>query len=52
MVKLTGVKLGKSFAVKDGKIAKQFIPRDASQRARWAKQLKTMKPVRRAARGA
>jgi hypothetical protein len=51
MVKLVGVKLGKSFQIKDGKIAKQFIPRDASQRARWAKQPKTIKVARHQRRG-
>ena len=50
-MKHTGIKLGKSFQLKDDKIAKRFIPRDASQKARWAKQPKTIKVARHQRRG-
>ncbi len=50
-MKPTGIKLGKSFKIEDGKVAKRFVPRDASQAARWRKQPQTIKPARHQRRG-
>jgi hypothetical protein len=51
MVKLAGVRMGKLFAVKDGKVAKRFVPRDASQAARWRKKPQTVRVQRHQKRG-
>ena len=50
-MKPTGIKLGKSFQLKGDKIAKRFVPRDASEAARWRKQPKTIKVARHQRRG-
>jgi len=51
MVKLAGIRMGKSFQIEDGKVAKRFMPRDASQAARWAKKPQTIKVQRHQRRG-
>lgn len=51
-MKHTGVKLGKHFRLdKDGKPVRNFIPRDASQKARWQKKPQTVRVARHQKRG-
>lgn len=45
-MKLKGIKIGKNFKLKDGKLTKVFIPRDASH-AQRVKSSKKQKPQKR-----